>query len=193
MVNTHIIKIEEVLLMEWLEQVKEALKKKRKILFDKDNELLQELSFLLEKENRKVITLWALDFADEITKLINKKHLDDRRPNEAAFLCREWAEGKIKMPPAKAALLQVHAMSKEMASDEDVALCHAVGQACSVVHTTGHAMGLPIYELTAIVRGYGIEGCRNAVENRVEEYIERLHYWGENSNESKYKWADFIK
>ena len=50
------------------------------------------------------------------------------------------------MPQAKAAILACHALAREWDSPEDIALCHAVGQGCSVVHTAGHAMGYPIYE-----------------------------------------------
>lgn len=49
------------------------------------------------------------------------------------------------MPMARHAILQAHAVAKEMGSLEDIVLCHAIGQACGVIHTKGHAMGFPIY------------------------------------------------
>ena len=39
------------------------------------------------------------------------------------------------MPVAKKAILECHAMAKELTDIADIALCHAIGQACSVVHT----------------------------------------------------------
>ena len=54
------------------------------------------------------------------------------------------------MPVAKRAILDVHAMAKLMDDPVDAALCHAVGQGCSCVHTPKHALGLPVYELTAV-------------------------------------------
>ena len=71
----------------------------------------------------------------------------------------------------KAAILACHAVAKENVSPEDATLCHAVGQACAVVHARGHAMGFAVYELTAIARREGVEKCRAAVEARVCEYV----------------------
>ena len=58
---------------------------------------------------------------------------------------------------AQRKILDCHAFAKEAGCKEDVALCHAVGQACSVVHTAGHAIGYPAYDLTAIIHRYGID------------------------------------
>lgn len=98
----------------------------------------------------------------------------------------------MKMPVAKRAILDCHAFAKEITSLEDIALCHAVGQGCSVVHTEGHAIGLPIYELTAMVRKYGIENYKEPVQNRNQEYIERLLYWRENYKNFEGEWAGFM-
>ena len=73
-----------------------------------------------------------------------------------------------------------------------IALCHAVGQACSTVHTQRHAMGFPIYDLTAIVRDCGVDHCREAVEHRKQEYIERLTAWQHIERVGGGKWADFF-
>ena len=62
-----------------------------------------------------------------------------------------------------------------------------------VVHTVGHALGYPIYELTAIVRRYGIENCRVAVETRAYEYVEKLLYWEKHQTEYDGKWATYLK
>ena len=84
-------------------------------------------------------------------------------------------------------------MAKELNSQADSARCHAVGQACSVVHTVGHALGYPVYELTAIVLEYGLEDCRGAVEQRVAHYTERLRYWKEQEPNYPGAWADFLR
>ena len=75
---------------------------------------------------------------------------------------------------------------------EDIAMCHAVGQACAVVHTAGHAMGYPMYDLTAIVLAQGIDQAAEAVERRKQEYIGRLLYWRENESQYQGEWADFM-
>ena len=79
----------------------------------------------------------------------------DRRPRAALDAAWLWARGRLKMHVAQRAILDCHAMAKDVTTAADAALCHAVGQACGTVHTAGHAMGYPVYELTAIVRALG--------------------------------------
>ena len=100
--------------------------------------------------------------------------------------------GKIKMRLAQRKILDCHALAKELDSREDIALCHAVGQACAVVHTAGHAIGYPMYDLSAIVYRLGIENCAEAVEQRKREYIDRLFYWNEHAGDYEGEWADFM-
>ena len=80
-----------------------------------------------------------------------------------------------------------------MACPADAARCHAIAQGCSVVHTEGHAIGLPIYELTAIVREKGIDHCREAVEQRNQTYIDKLLYWHQHEPDCDGPWAAFLK
>ena len=75
----------------------------------------------------------------------------------------------------------------------DIVRCHAVGQACSVVHTVGHALGYPMYALTAIVLGLGLDDCREPIEQRVMYYEQRLRYWMEYEKTCQQKWAGFLK
>lgn len=57
------------------------------------------------------------------------------------------------------------------------------------MHTAGHAIGYPIYDLTSIVYKYGLE---NAVEERKQEYIEKIIYWNEHLCDYQERWADFM-
>lgn len=98
----------------------------------------------------------------------------------------------MKMPYAQRKILDCHALAKEITSKEDIALCHAVGQACAVVHTAGHAMGFPIYDLTAVVCRYGIDQCRPFVEERKRYYMDRLFYWMEQGKDDGRPWAVFL-
>ena len=93
---------------------------------------------------------------------------------------------------AQRKILDCHAFAKELDSKEDIALCHAVRQACAIVHTAGHAMGYPMYELSAIVYRLGIENCREAVERRKQEYSQKLFYWSEHVGDHEGEWADFM-
>lgn len=179
--------------MDWLDEVTIKLKKKNQILFSKNSAYLQDLMQLVGEQNHRTMVLWAFEFADETVQKLRERHPMDRRPENAVATAKLWAAGKVKMPEAQRAILQVHAMAKEIHSQEDCALCHAVGQACGTVHTIGHAIGFPIYDLTALIRKYGLEACQEPVKQRKKQYIDRILYWKAGDQNRSYEWADFMK
>ena len=177
----------------WLADVKAKAKRKNQILFSKDSLLLTDLCQLIAQANRRVLILWALELAEETARELAGKYPEDPRPLDAIAASRAWASGEIKMPIAKQAILNCHAMAKELADPADIARCHAVGQACSVVHTSGHALGYPMYELTAIVLELGLDNCREPIEQRVMYYKQRIRYWMEYEKNCQQSWAGFLK
>ena len=177
----------------WFTEVKAKAKRKNQMLFSKGSVLLDELRKLIEQANRRVLVLWALELAEETARVLAEKYPEDFRPKEAVEAAASWAKGQIKMPIAKQAILNCHAMAKELENPPDITRCHAVGQACSVVHTAGHALGYPMYELTAIVLEQGLDDCRDAVEHRVRYYEQRLHYWAEHEKSCRQDWASFLR
>ena len=138
------------------------------------------------------MVLWAFALVEETVERLEQKYPGEDRPRAALELCRLWAAGTVKMPQAKAAILACHALAREWDSPEDIALCHAVGQGCSVVHTAGHAMGYPIYELTALVCALGPDRCRAAVDTRAQIYLDRLLYWQDHWRDWSGSWAAFL-
>ena len=177
----------------WLAEVREKAKRHNQILFVKDSFLLDNLRHLTDLANRRALILWALELAEETARELAEKHPKNHRPLDAIAASRAWAAGEIKMPRAKRAILNCHTMAKELTAPADIAQCHAVGQACSVVHTVGHALGYPMYELTAIVLEQGLDNCRDTVEQRVMYYEQRLRYWMEFEKTCQQNWAGFLK
>lgn len=178
--------------MDWIQEVEGRLKRKNQVLFSKDSPFLQELSELIAIQNRRALVLWALELAQETALILVERYPEDSRPMQAVHFSEEWAAGRLKMPAAKRAILQVHAMAKEISSLEDIALCHAVGQACGVVHTPGHSLGYPIYELTALVRRYGLESCEQHLLERRDYYRSRLLFWQKKEPTLQREWARFL-
>lgn len=178
--------------MSWIDEVRDRIKRKNQVLFARNSEFLQDLIYLIKEQNHRTMVLWAFEFADETVQKLIARYPGEKRFEEAVTATKDWAAGKAKMPFAKQAILQVHAVAKEINSPEDIALCHAIGQACGVVHANGHAIGFPVYDLTAIVKQYGINNCREAVEKRKEQYIDRIHYWKTNYLTYPCEWADFM-
>src|SRR5665647_3459829 len=146
------------------------LRKKNKILFSHDSQCLQELIKLIEIQNHRAIVMWALDCAKITLGRFEEKYPNELRPRTALELSELWARGKIKMPMAKKAILDAHAVAKEINDDEYGALCHAIGHAGATVHVETHALGLPFYELTAVVFKAGLGKCDTVISNKIDFY-----------------------
>lgn len=178
--------------MDWMEEAAGKLRRKNQVLFSKDSAFLQDLIMLFEGQDHRVMALWAFDLAEETIARLEEKYPGETRPREALLAVQAWAAGQVKMRFAQRKILDCHAFAKDITSPEDIALCHAVGQACAVVHTAGHAIGFPIYELTAIIRRLGLENAREAVEQRKRVYAERLFYWRGKLDSWQAPWANFM-
>lgn len=178
--------------MEWMDEVRAKAARKNQVLFSHNNPLIQQVQRLADQQNHRTLILWAFELADETVETLRTRYPGEARPQNTVALCRAWAAGEIKMPVAKRAILDTHAFAKEITSPEDIALCHAVGQACSVVHTVGHAVGFPVYELTALVRRHGIDGCAEIIERRAEAYCDRMRHWRQHHADHPRPWADFM-
>ncbi len=175
---------------DWLEIVLEKHRRKNCILFTRESPCLQNLLEILRRQSRLTVVQWALDCAEETAARLYQRVPEDHRPQEALELCRLWAHGTIRMNEAKPAILAVHAAAKETDDPVTAALYHALGQGCSAVHTETHAIGLPMYELTALALEYGLENCRAVVENQIHHYEALLLY--RESHEEKGPWAPFL-
>lgn len=178
--------------MNWIDEVSLKLKKKNQVLFSKSSEYMQDLIKLFEIQNHRVMALWAFDFASESIAKFEEKYPEEKRPREALEKAKDWASGKIKMHLAQRKILDCHAVTKEMENKEDIAICHSIGQVCAVVHTARHAIGYALYDLTALIYKYGIENCKDVVEQRKKEYIEKIRYWNEHLCDYQGIWADFM-
>lgn len=178
--------------MDWYDEANINLKKKREILFSKTSECLAPLMSELDKADRKSVVLWAFYFAEQAVGTLAESYPDESAPADALALTRLWALGKIKMPEAKRAILACHALAKRISSPRDIALCHAVGQALGSVHAKGHAIGFAIYELTSLIREYGVEGCSDLIPARLREYSSVLKNLTAPAAKDKCEWADFF-
>lgn len=168
------------------------LKKRNKVLFSCDSRCLQDLIKLIQLQNHRTLVMWAMDCAKVPLKQFESKYPDERRPRICLELCENWARGRIKMPIAKRAILDSHAVAKEINDSEYGALCHAIGHAGATVHVETHALGLAFYELTAIVLKYGKDNFQKPVSEKISYYLSRLLYWHENIAKLGLDWAGFL-
>lgn len=168
------------------------LKKRNQMLFSRDSQCLQELIKLIQLQNHRTLVMWALDCAKLTLEQFEARYSYERRPRICLELCNAWARGKVKMPIAKHAILDSHAVAQEINNSEYGALCHAIGHAGATVHVETHALGLAFYELTAIVLKYGKDNFSKPVSEKINYYYNRLLYWKENTDKLGLDWADFL-
>lgn len=167
------------------------LKNKNKILFSKDSPSLKKLVDLLEKQTHKILILWAFECAKEPLRILNQKYPNEQRFNQAYDLCQLWAKGEVKMPEAKRAILACHAVAKEIKDPHDIALCHALGQGLSTIHVKAHAIGLVVYELSALVHKFKPDYI-SEVDHQIDKYMDTLLYIQKNIDVNDLKWAQFL-
>lgn len=172
--------------------VEKKLKKKNAVLFSRDSECLQGLKMLIEQQKHRTLVMWALDCAKAPLAQFEEKYLCELRPRTALELCEAWSRGKIKMPAAKRAIMDAHAVAKEIDDSVYGALCHALGHAGATVHVETHALGLPFYELTSLVLKFGKNGYQKQVHEKIDYYCQRLIYWQENIEKLDLEWAVFL-
>lgn len=162
------------------------------VLFSRDSESLQGLKMLIEQQKHRTLVMWALDCAKVPLAQFEKKYQYEFRPRTALELCAAWSRGKIKMPAAKRAILDAHAVAKKIDDREYGALCHAIGHAGATVHVETHALGLPFYELTSLVFKSGEDEYHEKVCKKIDYYCQRLIYWQENIDKLDLEWASFL-
>lgn len=57
----------------------------------------------------------------------------------------------------------------------------------------GPRAGYPLYDLTALVHQWGLEGCREAVEARLRAYETTLQTWSQRAETYPGPWAAFLQ
>lgn len=178
---------------DWTTEPAARLKRKNQVLFAKDSPFLYGLDALLQGADHRAAVLWALELAEQSVSALEKAYPEETRPRQALLAARDWSAGYLKMPLAQRMILDCHGFAKELTNKEHIALCHAVGQACAVVHTAGHALGYPMYELSAMIYRMGIPDCWDALEQRRKTYIDRLLFWNTHWQEAKQPWTSFLE
>lgn len=168
------------------------LKKRNKVLFSRESKCLHELIELIKLQRYRTLVMWALDCAKVPLSQFEEKYPNEMRPRTCLELCEKWARGKIKMPVAKRAILDSHAVAKEINDSVYGALCHAIGHAGATVHVETYAIGLPFYELTAIVLKHGKDNFQKPVSDKINYYIDRLLYWQDITDKLGLEWASFL-
>lgn len=140
----------------------------RKMLSNWDAPYIQALVRLIETQSKATLANWAVDYAEQVVlPLWGKDYPADLRPQKALKAARLWLSGAIKLPQAKAAILECHAAARD-AEPIPVAqaAARAIGQSASTIHSARHCIGLALYGAVAVA--YDLLGT-NAPWEQVEQ------------------------
>lgn len=121
--------------------------KARKMLSDWNAPYIQSLAGIVETQSKATLAHWAVDYAERVLLPLWNKHCpDDARPQSALLAAREWLSGAIKLPQAKAAILECHAAAREAEGNPAAqTAARAIGQCASTIHSARHCIGLALY------------------------------------------------
>lgn len=173
------------------EDVEDKLRRGNQILFSRDSRCLEGLMDRIRETDHRTLILWALDCAADTLAAFATLHAEEARPRNCLESSRAWSRGEIKMAVARRAILNCHAAAREL-EPVSAALCHAMGHAGATVHVETHAIGLPMYELTAIVRASGTEPFGPAILEKIRWYEARLDHWMTQDVDRIQPWAGFL-
>lgn len=107
---------------------------------------------LLNKLDRKTVTMWAADCAERVLPLFERKYTQDKRPRKTIAAGRAWARGQLAFREARAAALAAHAAARRAKDDAARSAARAAGHAAATAHAAGHAIAAAAY--AAQVVGY---------------------------------------
>ncbi len=128
------------------------MSKHRKMLSEWDAPYIQSLVKLIETQSKVTLSNWCISYCDaHILPIYEKYCSEDARPQNALCAAREWLDGKIKLPQAKAVILDCHAAARELEDNPTAQACaRAIGQCASTIHSASHCLGLAYYGALAV-------------------------------------------
>jgi hypothetical protein len=122
------------------------------MLTDWDAPYIQSLVRLIETQSKSTLVNWVLNYGELVILPLWSKHCpEDLRPQNALSAAREWLNGAIKLPQAKAMILECHAAAREAEGEPAAqAAVRAIGQSASTIHSARHCIGLALYGALAV-------------------------------------------
>lgn len=121
--------------------------KYRKMLSNWNAPYILDLVKLIETQSKMTLAHWAVDYSLSVLLPIWKTYdPEDLRPENALQAARRWLSGEIKLPEAKASILECHTAAREAGTNPSAqAAARAIGQSASTIHSAQHCIGLPLY------------------------------------------------
>lgn len=128
------------------------------MLGDWDAPYIQSLVRLAETQSKRTLANWCVEYAEaRLLPIYGAAYPDDPRPQRALWAARAWLAGSVKLPEAKALILDCHAAAREAEGNPAAqAAARAIGQCASTIHAASHCAGLALYG--ALAAAYAAAG-----------------------------------
>jgi len=132
--------------------VKVLPKKYRKMLTEWEAPYIQSLVKLVETQSKTTLANWCVAYSrQKLLPIYRSAYPDDLRPENALTAADDWLCGRIKLPQAKALILECHASAREADGNPAAqAAARAIGQCDSTIHSARHCVGLALYGSLAV-------------------------------------------
>ncbi|MCL2562594.1 MAG: hypothetical protein FWE08_00970 [Oscillospiraceae bacterium] len=126
--------------------------KYRKMLPDWEAPYIQSLVSAIAGQSKATLANWCVDYAEAyLLPIYEAAHPDDARPRNALTAARDWLAGLIKLPEAKAYILDCHTAARECENQPAAyGAARGIGQAASTIHAATYCAGLALYGALAV-------------------------------------------
>ena len=115
-----------------------------------DAGLRAQVAEQLGRLDQKALTIWAFGCARRILKRVNPALLEEEPVREGFAAGEAWLEGALRVEPVRRAALRVHALARSRSVEAEITALRSLGQALSVAHVRGHAIGAADYAVKAL-------------------------------------------
>ena len=120
----------------------------------------------LDKDDQRLLMLWAADCAERVLSLFETQHPDDDRPRKAIEVGRACVRGNISVSEARTAAFAAHAAARDANDAPARAAARAAGHAAATAHVADHALHAAAYAVKAIARASGTAADSAAARER---------------------------
>ena len=144
------------------------------ILFKKTDPFLIALSERLSSADKATIVIWAFSLIKEVSSYLSARYSDVQIFKDAIKTVQSYLAGEVDYETRRSAIKALHNTASFIEDPADKYLIHALGQGLSTASTRKHAMGFVVFELTSIIKEYGIDEGLQRIPLRIEDYYQKL-------------------
>jgi hypothetical protein len=119
-----------------------------------------DIHILVNKCDKKTLTIWALDCADRVLHIYEKAIPGDGRPGAAIKAGRSWVRNEIGTAETRGPISSAREAAEETNDEVACTVAHAAEQALNAVHNPESSKEAAVY----VARAVGLSGGNQEAE-----------------------------